>query len=196
MDEDDAPGWDAIEASIDSNLSPDAAPLHWATALLPNPSGLQGISAYPLGDVWLLVTFGLTELFDKVSDDTSVSGWGFELTMRIPRPAHEEQPPQWPVTLLSRLGALVFSRSQPFGEGHRLDPGGPITGSEGTRLTALAFTADRQLPAMDTPHGRMQFLQVVGVTRGELERMQQSSTADVLLELRRSNPLLVTDPLR
>ncbi|HCU93729.1 MAG TPA: hypothetical protein DHU96_13780 [Actinobacteria bacterium] len=36
------------------------------------------------GACWLLVTFGLTDLFGKSQeDDPDVSGWEFELTMRI-----------------------------------------------------------------------------------------------------------------
>lgn len=194
--DDEAPGWDAIEASIAERLAPASEPFHWSSGFLPDQDGLQGISAYALQDVWFFVTFGLIELFIKVSDEPSVSGWGFELTMRTPRAVQEEKPPQWPVVLLSRLGEFVYSRSQPFDEGHRLDPGGPITGTPGTRLTALAFTADAQLPAVETPHGRVEFLQVVGITDEELQRMKQSSTADVLVRLRRRSQLLVTDPAR
>ena len=142
------------------------------------------------------MTFGLSELYEKESEDLEVSGWGFELTMRLPRSSGDEGPPGWALDLLTRLGAYVFSSGSPFGDGHRLDPGGPLTGSAGTRLTAVAFTRDRQLPAIDTPNGSLQFLQVVGITADELAEMQRTSTAAVLGGLAQQTPLLVTDPTR
>ena len=50
--------------------------------------------------------------------------------------------------------------------------------------------------SVKTPNGSVGFLQVVGITADELERMQQSSTAAVLRELAGQSPNLVTDPAR
>ena len=152
--------------------------------------------AYRLPEMWFFVTFGLTELYEKVSDDAAVSGWGFELTMRTPRAGGDAQPPEWALALLARLGEHVFTSASPFGPGHRLDPGGPITGFPDTRLTAVAFTTDPELASITTPNGSVDFLQVVGITAAELERMQQSTTAAVLGELADHSPHLVTDPGR
>ena len=196
MAEDNAPGWDAIEATVAERLAVDGEPLHWSTGVLPGQDGVYGVSAYRLPGSWFFVTFGLTELYEKESDDAAVSGWGFELTMRTPRPDGDAQPPQWPLTLLARLGEYVFTSASPFGPGHRLDPGGPITGATDTRLTAVAFSADPELPSITTPNGSVDFLQVVGITSAELEQMQQSTTATVLDELAHDNPDLVTDPNR
>ena len=193
MAENKAPGWDAIEATVAEHLGVDGEPLHWSTGVLPGQDGVDGISAYRLPGLWFFVTFGLTELYEKESDDTAVSGWGFELTMRTPRADGDEQAPEWPRTLLARLGEYVFTSGSPFGPGHRLDPGGPITGLPNTRLTAVAFTNDPELPSIKTPNGSVAFLQVVGITAAELERMQQSSTAAVLQELGNQYPSLVTD---
>ena len=196
MAEDNAPGWDAIEGSVTERFAVDGEPLHWSTGVLPGQDGVYGISAYRLPEMWFFVTFGLTELYEKVSDDAAVSGWGFELTMRTPRAGGDPQPPGWPLALLARLGEHVYTRASPFGPGHRLDPGGPITGSADTRLTAVAFTTDAELPSITTPNGSVDFLQVVGITAAELERMQQSTTAAVLRELADHSPHLVTDPGR
>lgn len=196
MAEDNASGWDAIEATVEGRLAVEGEPLHWSTGVLPGQDGVYGVSGYRLAGSWFFVTFGLTELYEKESDDAAVSGWGFELTMRTPRPDGDAQPPQWPLTLLARLGEYVFTSASPFGPGHRLDPGGPITGATDTRLTAVAFSADPELPSITTRNGSVDFLQVVGITSAELEQMQQSTTATVLDELAHDNPALVTDPNR
>jgi suppressor of fused protein SUFU len=191
--DDEAPGWDAIEAAV-ASVVPAQTPLHWGFNRLPDQDGIYGLSAYRVGDHWLLVTFGLTELFTKDSDVTEVSGWGYELTMRVPLTA--DQPPRWTIRLLERLGWYICSGRKPLREGHRLDPGGPITGAPDTRLTALAFDTDPQLPAIDTPHGRVRFVTVVGITAEELARMKATSTAQVLGELAAGTPLFVTDVTR
>ena len=193
-DADEAPGWDAIDGVL-AQVYPGQEPLHWGGNVLPNQDGINGVSAYRDAAVWFLVTYGLSELFDKVSDDPERSGWGFELTMRVAA-THDDAPPAWAVRLLSKLGSYVFSSGKPFEEGHRMSPGGPITGSADSRLTGLAFTADPQLGEIDTPNGRVQFLTVVGLLPDELTRMQATTSAEVLDALRNGSPLLVTDPNR
>lgn len=190
---DEAPGWEAIEAAV-ARVVPAQQPLHWGTNTLPDQDGIYGLSAYHVDRHWLFVTFGLTELFSKESDEPLISGWGFELTMRVP--ATQAQPPAWPVRLLEQLGRYIFSAGRAFDHGHRMDPGGPITGAQDTRLTALAFANDPQLAAIDTPHGAMRFLTVIGITADELARMKETSTAHVLAELAAGSPLLITDPHR
>jgi hypothetical protein len=163
-----APGWAAIEAAVESVVPPQQ-PLHWGTNNLPGQDGIYGLSAYRIDENWLLVTLGLTELFAKESDDLEWTGWGLELTMRVPA-GDPSQPPTWSLNLLQQLGNYVYSSGRWFEAGHRTRPGGPITGKPDTRLTAIAFTEDPQLGSIDTPHGKMQFLQVVGITDDELAR--------------------------
>lgn len=186
--EDQTLGWDAIQSAVEATV-PAQEPLHWGTNNLPG-QGVYGLSAYRCDDHWFLMTFGLTELFTKDSDDPAVSGFGIELTMRVPL---ADTPPPWAPNLLSKLGDYVFSSGRVFAAGHRMDPGGPITGSPGTSLTALAFAGDPVLGTIDTPHGAVQFLTVVGITADELSQAKASSTADVLGGL---CPLLLTDPTR
>lgn len=183
-------GWDAITAAV-AEVVPDQEPLHWGTDTLPGQDGIYGLSAYRVDDHWLLVTFGLTELFGKDSEDPLVSGFGFELTMRVP--ATGSEPPGWVLQLLDQLGRYVYTTGQVFDDGHRMSPGGPITGAPDTRLTALAFVTDPQLGTIDTPHGLVQFLAVVGITDDELARMKATSTHEVLAALAAGSPLLVTD---
>ncbi|MDI9654077.1 suppressor of fused domain protein, partial [Burkholderia cenocepacia] len=68
---------------------------------LGGPDPLDGISVWrraaPVPH-WHFVTYGLSELYAKESDDPAVSGFGFELTMRVADhrrldpPAHAAEP--------------------------------------------------------------------------------------------------------
>jgi Suppressor of fused protein (SUFU) len=192
--ENDAPGWQAIEDPVARVVAPQE-PLHWGTDTLPGQDGIYGLSAYRSGDHWLLVTFGLTDLFDKADgEDPAISGWGFELTMRVP--VTDDKTPNWTLRLLRQLGRYVYQGGKPLSPGHRMDPGGPITGATGTRLTALAFVDDPQLPAFTSVNGHAEFRTAVGITGDELARMKATSTAEVIRELAAASPLLVTDPGR
>jgi hypothetical protein len=189
---DSAPGWDAITQHVD-RLFPGVESVHWATArgvALGDP--LQGIDAYRGANWWQYVTYGLTELFSKDSENRDVSGWGYELTMRAP--ADGPTPPEWPFGVLLSLAGLTQERQIVFGQNHRLQTGHPLAGLA-TKLTAIAFTRDPLLGAIDTPHGQIQFLLVVGITEEELTTMKASSTASVLEELAKTTDL-VTDPRR
>jgi hypothetical protein len=148
------------------------------------------------------VTYGLSELYTPdEDDDPEWSGWGFELTLRVPR-GTEERPPQWPYGMLQEVAKYVNGNSVLLEEGHRIDFRQPVTGhphlpdAPATALTVFAFTADPQLGTIDTPNGKVAFLQAVGVTAQEKAAMLESDTAQVLGTLAAGNPLLVTDPAR
>jgi hypothetical protein len=190
--DDAAPGWDAITEALRAHGLHD--PEHLSTGHLPDQDGAYALDAYRTGDGYLLITLGLSELFGKVSDDPDVSGWGLELTMRVP--GDGDGSPQWAMNLLLKLSEYIHGQGRVLLPGHRMSPGGPITGSGDTRLTGLAFAEDPVLAPLRTPNGSVDFVTVVGITEEELERMKQSSTEAVLTELRAADPLLVTSPSR
>ncbi|MHB1534263.1 MAG: suppressor of fused domain protein [Acidimicrobiales bacterium] len=140
---------------------------------------------------WHLVTYGLTELAVKESDDPEVSGWGFELTFRLAG-EHDEEP-LWAVDLLTNLAAYVWTTRHPFAAGHHLDLGGPIRLGHDTAITAAVVVADPALGRVMGPFGAVEFLQVVGITADELELCRSWSTDAVVQLLQRRDPLLVTD---
>ena len=184
---DGAPGWDAIEAALVARYG-DQEPRHDGSAL-----------AYASDGHWHYVTYGLSELFEPIPDaDPAVSGWGFELTMRVPREG--DDPPVWPFRMLDEIARYVNDSRAALAPGHRLDLRQPVTGHPGiegapaTGLTVFAFAVDPELGEIATPNGRVVFLQAVGVTADERERMLAGSTAEVLAGL--GDPLLRTDPSR
>lgn len=200
-----APGWDALDAVFEAAY-PGQKPDHWKPNDVPLPAqdGVWGISGYRDEQTWFYVTYGLTDLFDLFTkpdpsevepDAVTWSGFGFELTMRVRSDA--STPPLWPVELLSKLGKYVYQTKSGFEHGHRLDPGGPITGGNPpTALSALAFADDPVLQPLDTPLGRVEFITVIGITADELARMKATTTDTVLADLRAKSPRLETDPAR
>jgi suppressor of fused-like protein len=190
--------WDAIDAAL-NRIYPGVEPVHLATVLkyaLGGPDPLDGVSIYPRPDHWHLVSYGLSELYDKESDDPDVSGWGFELTIRVARTADPVEP-VWAVNLMQNLARYVFSTGNVFGPGHHLDLNGPIrTDQPETAIRAIAFAHDPELPPIDTPHGGLEFLQIVGLTLDEYAACQRWETGHLLAALEPHLPLLQTDVTR
>lgn len=191
-----APGWDAIDGALDA-LYPGQEPAHFGTTIkyaLGGPDPLDGISVYRAGppDHWHYVTYGFSELYVKESDDPDHSGYGFELTLRLVRHG-EEEPPMFALGLLQRLARYVFESGRAFEAGHRMDLDGPMASGTDTALTAMCIAHDPELPPIETPHGRVEFLQLVGLTGDELAAAKAWRTDSFLALLATEAPRLVTD---
>ena len=145
---------------------------------------------------WHLVTFGLSELFEKESDDPGVSGFGFELTLRLPARGDTGEAPVWASDFLTNLAAYVWQTGHDFAYGDHIDLRGPIRLGSRSAVTAAALAVDPTLGTLEGPFGLVRFLQVVGLTADELELCRAWRTEAVLDLLASIDPLLVTDPDR
>lgn len=111
---DGAPGWDAIDGAL-ARIYGDTKPRHWGTVMRWSLGGrdpLDGISAYERADPvphWHYVSYGMSDLYVKESEDPVESGWGFEFTFRLAREGGGTDPPVWPANLLQNLARYVFT---------------------------------------------------------------------------------------
>ncbi|MEV5829197.1 suppressor of fused domain protein [Spirillospora sp. NPDC052242] len=196
---DESPGWDAIDAAL-REVHGDVEPLHWGTVhkwALGGPDPLDGISAYPRAEPvphWHFVSYGMSELYEKTSSNPDESGWGFEFTFRLVRHPSEEKPPVWAANMLQNLGRYVFNSGNWFEPGHHMNVNGPIaTDREDSDIRAIAFVLDPELGEIGTPHGSLQFLQVVGLATEEYEAVRQWNSDAFMDVLAPHLPLFVTD---
>ncbi|MEK4426496.1 suppressor of fused domain protein [Solibacillus sp. FSL K6-1523] len=191
-------GWDAIEESL-TKLYGEQEPKHYGTAIsymLGGPDPLDGLSAYKAetpSPHWHIVTFGFSELYEKELENIEYSGYGFELSFRVTHSQEEEEPPAWALNLLQNMGRYVFNSNNIFASGDYLDANGPICLGADTQLTALAFIPDPELDTLHTPNGRVEFLQMVGITEDELEAMKVWNTRGVLEAGKAEIPGYITD---
>ena len=123
--DDEAPGWQSIEKALHSVYGTRDPAAHYAPKVSMTLGGedpIDGTTIYRSSDGshWHYVTFGMSELYEKVSADPSESGWGFEFTFRLACAADDTLPPTWPIQLLNNLARYVFQSSRPFEAGHRI----------------------------------------------------------------------------
>ncbi len=187
-----APGWDAITEKV-AGFFPGQEPQHWGIDPIPG-QGIFGISAYDGGNYYLFVTYGLTELFDKVTADLSVSGFGFEFTMRITKAGDLfDGPPRWVLALLKQLGQYVYKNERMFTYGETVNCKGPLTGEPNTDLCGVICAEDPQFDGVSTPNGSVGFMTIIGITSDELAMKKASGAVEIIQQLAHDNPLLMTD---
>jgi len=202
---DAAPGWDAIESRL-TEVYGSQEPKHWGTIvkyMLGGPDPIDGISAYQCTDGGIdhlhFVTFGYTSLYyDEEAVGGEFSQYGFEMTFRLASKLPASEEPVWVCNLLQNLARYVFESGKWFEQYHWINANGPIRLGYDTGIVGLAFLKDPTLKAVDSPHGRVEFIQAFGLTQSELDSLKKTKqTAEAVIERhRKKNPLLVTDLAR
>lgn len=195
---DRAPGWEAIDRALNRVYSRQE-PKHYGTVIgyaLGGEDPLPGISAYkritPVPH-WHFITYGFSELYEKESDDPQRSGCGFELTFRLLNHDDSDEPPDWALNFLQNLARYVFESGHAFHAGHYLNANGPIATDSDSAIRSVAFAHDPELPPIDTENGRVEFLQIIGLTNEEEFALKRWSTLKVLEVFRDYLPLWATD---
>lgn len=201
--EDDAVGWQAIDKKMGEVYTTEsrhyAPPLHY---MLGGKDPIDGTSIYDSKKSrphFHLVSHGMSELYyNEEAVGGEFSKWGFEFTFRLsPCVEDEGKDPIWAVNLMNNLARYVFESGNWFEENQFIPAKGPIRLDTDTDIVGLIFTVDPELGKIDTPHGEVTFLQMVGITSCELDRLQanpkRDEVAQLIGELKVGNPLLVTD---
>ena len=201
-DKEATPGWDAIDKSL-SSVHGAQEPMHWGTiikAMFGGPDPIDGISVYEINALPIphfhFCSYGFTSLYyDEESVGRDFSRFGFELTFRLANQGEGRDDLVWVCNLIQNLARYVFESGKWFEENHWLPANGPIKLGADTDIVGLIFAQDPQLPPIDSPHGRVEFLQMTGVTARELEdiRAKRRTVQEIAASLRKANPLLVTD---
>lgn len=124
---------------------------------------------------WLFVSFGFSELDEKVSDNPELSGTGFELSFRELR-GSEEQPHEWPNRMMNNYAAYVFTEWNAFKPYDYMEM--PLDMPEETLFPGSLFVPDAELGTVETPNGSVTYLQVVPLLPAELEELKRKNNPD------------------
>lgn len=209
FDEDDAVGWLEIDKVVEG-IYGDQKPRHYAPPLHYMVGGedpLDGVSIYDSQKDMFhrhLVSYGMSELYyNEEAAGGEFSKWGFEFTFRLKPFAEDGEDPTWVVNLMNNLARYVIKSGKWFEEYHVIPANGPIrlNSTAEINIVGVAFVSDPELGKIQTPHGEVSFLQMVGLTANEMNRITSASSAydevkKVLDEMKTTNPLMITDLLR
>ncbi|MBL3657187.1 suppressor of fused domain protein [Fulvivirga sediminis] len=203
FDEDDAVGWLSMDA-VTERIYPGQEPRNYGPNtryILGGEDPLDGVSIYDSQkqqDHYHIVSYGMSNLYyDPESVKSEFSGWGFEFTFRLAPFEGDKEDPLWVAALMQNLAKYVFDSKNWFEEFHFITANGPIRLDTNTDITAIAFIEDPELGSINTPNGKLQFLQMVGITSQEYELLSKkpetTETKKLLSHLKKQNPLLITD---
>ena len=201
----DTPGWQSIDhqldkiyGSIEPRHYPPLCGLHYMAG---GSDPIDGASVYDSNHQEFhrhIVSYGMSELYyDEEKAGGEFSKWGFEFTFRLVPFKDDQNDPIWAIQVMNNLARYVFSSGKWFEENHFVPANGPIRLDTETEITGFVITLDPELGKIQTPHGEVSFLQMVGITNAEVEQLKLNPTTDAVKELidrlKVDNPLLITD---
>ncbi len=177
-------GWDAITKECERVYPDQKNPKHYGTLIkwcLGGKDPLDGISIYDGGEYWHFVTFGLTELYEKESDEKEISGYGMEFTFKLKKDAYadEEAEIQCICGILQQIARITFTSGELFQAYEYIYTGQKqgIDVQMQSNITGFITIPDKELRTIETPNGTVSFVALIGVTDSELLAVHEQGVA-------------------
>jgi len=195
------PGLDAISVK-EKEIYADQQQTHWATILpyeLGGPDPLWAIECFRSAKQKKhlhYISLGFTNLwYDEQFAEDETNGFGFELTFRCIPTSDDAEVPVWPANFLQNIAKYVFKSQKGFNDFHYMSANGPIRSGTNTEITAFTFCTDAEMGEIDTPHGKVKFLQLFGITSNEYNDLKEKkyTARELVAKHKINNPLLITD---
>lgn len=171
----DENGWSAITDACERIYPIQKNPKHYGTLIgwrLGGNDPLDGISIYDGGDYWHFVTYGLSELFDKESEDKEVSGYGMEFTLKLKKDRYEDEEAEIKCIcgILQSIARITFTQGEVFHTYEYLYTGQTqgIDSRMQSNITGFITIPDKELKPITTPNGKVEFVEFIGATDAEL----------------------------
>jgi len=173
----DMTGWDAITEAFEKIYPEQTDPKHYGV-LIPWELGgndpLTGISIYETDDYYHFVTYGLSEIYGKETDDPEISGYGMEFTMKLKKSSidkkNEEGELRCVCGTLQKVARITFEHGELFNANEYIYTGqtAGIDCGQSSTLTGFILVADPSVGSIDTKNGRVDFVEFIGCTDDEL----------------------------
>ena len=180
-------GWDAIDAEFERVYPGQTNPKHYGTIIkwrLGGKDPLDGISVYDGGDYWHFVGYGLSEIYDKETDNPEISGFGMEFTFKLKKDNYDDEEGEIRCIcgILQSLARLTAGKGEIF-RPYEYIYTGQTTGIDAyqkSNLTGFICVPDPTVNTIQTPNGKVEFLEFIGMTDAELKTL---STHDSVEEI-------------
>ena len=183
-------GWDAITATFEEIYPGQTEPKHYAALIKWRFGGndpLDGISIYDGGDYWHFVTYGLSEIYEKETDNENVSGYGMEFTLKLKKGDYEDEEAEIKCIcgILQAIARMTFQNGEIFRQYEYLYTGQKdgIDVEMKSNITGFITILDPDADVIGTPNGRVEFVELIGATDEELMAiMNKQITVEELYE--------------
>ena len=183
----EAIGWQAIEQEFLRVYPGQSNPKHYGTIMrwiFGGNDPLDGISVYDGGDYWHFVSFGQTEIYEKESDVKEISGYGYELTFKLKKDDYEDEEAEIRniCGILQMVARITFTKNEIFQPFEFIYTGQTtgIDAKQKSNLTGFITIKDPTVETIDTPNGKVEFVELIGMTDAELKTL---STVGSVMEI-------------
>ena len=168
-------GWDAITKECERIYSNQKDPKHYGTLInwkLGGNDPLEGISIYDGGDYWHFVSYGLSEIYEKESENKAISGYGMEFTLKLKKDKYEDEEAEIKgiCGIFQMIARITFQNGEVFSPFEYLYTGQKegIDTKMQSNITGFITILDTNAGSIDTPNGKVDFVEFIGVTDEEL----------------------------
>lgn len=180
-----AQGWGAITREFERAYPSQKDPKHYGTLIkwvLGGKDPLDGISIYDAGDFWHFVTYGLSELYEKQSDNKECSGYGYEMTFKLKKHnfADTEGEIKCICGILQAIARITFNNNEIFRPFEYIYTGqsAGIDSNQQSNITGFICVPDSTVNTIDAPNGKVEFLELIGMTDAELKTLKSKSSVE------------------
>lgn len=198
-----APGWDAIDEEF-NRLYPGQDPDHYGTmiqkrAIFGGDQYLDGYSIFTSDKGYKhIVTYGMTELYQNEEMlGEEWNKWGYEMTMKLSEKNSADC--LWALDMMANLARYTYTSERFFKHGQYIQGNGEsLHIGVGSAVTALLCVHDTEAQTVDTIYGKVEFIQLVGITQSELEAIKadRSKVEELIEKIKEDSPDMVTDMKR
>ena len=144
-----------------------------------------------------LVSFGMTVLYgDLEAFGGEYNGWGYEMTMKL----RDDDPNNciWAADMMLNLARYTYTSKKWFEHMHYVLGNGESINRDrpDSKMTSLFIVNDTEVKTRQTVYGETAFLQLVGITYSDAEKLREDweTNAPLLYErIKADNPDFVTD---
>lgn len=178
-----AVGWDAITDACEIIYPDQKEPRHYGTLVkwrLGGNDPLDGISIYDGGDYWHFVTYGLSEIYEKETDNKDVSGYGMEFTFKLKKADYEDEEAEIRCIcgILQAVARITFTKGEIFRPYEFLYTGQTqgIDTKTQSEITGFITVPDPDLGSINTQNGKVDFVEFIGATDVELLAVRNKET--------------------
>ena len=168
-------GWDAITNECERVYPNQKNPIHYGTLInwkLGGNDPLEGVSIYDGGDYWHFVTYGLSELYEKETENNDISGYGMEFTFKLKKDNYknEEAEIKCICGILQSIARITFTKGEVFNAYEYLYTGQTqgIDTEMKSNITGFITISDNKLNPINTSNGKVDFVEFIGATDSEL----------------------------
>jgi hypothetical protein len=138
---------------------------------------------------WHYISYGCSDIHGNgnvhkpVQNCEEKSGFGMEFTFRLVY-NNEESAPMWPARMMNTLAKYMYTQKVAINVGDFV----PSVIEQGSPIDHVIATRDPQFGSLQSKYGRVEFVQLVGISKAELQAVQMWRSAAVFNMLRVFSP--------